>query len=104
MSSRPRPAQRREAVAQDVGDLLGLVDGERGLHGVRDPGGVARRDPRGLGHVADDDHVLGRLADRALDLLVVGVADQEDRVVAAGVAAHLGVHLGDQRAGRVDDA
>ena len=49
-----------------------------------------------------DHHVTGGLTDRALDLLVVGVPDQEHRVAAAGVAAHLGVHLRDERAGRVD--
>ena len=40
---------------------------------------------------------------RALDLLVVAVPDQEDRVAAGGVAAYLGVHLRHQRAGGVDD-
>ena len=46
---------------------------------------------------------LGRnLADRAFDLGVAGVADQDDLAALGGVAAALVVHLGDQRAGRVD--
>ena len=38
------------------------------------------------------------------DLVVVGVADQDDRVALARVADRLEVHLGDERAGRVDHA
>ena len=37
------------------------------------------------------------------DLFVVGVADEDEVVVLARVTTRLGVHLGDQRAGRVDD-
>jgi hypothetical protein len=46
--------------------------------------------------------VLGRLARRADHLFVALVADQHDVVVVGGEAARLDVHLGDQRAGRVD--
>ena len=46
--------------------------------------------------------MLGRLAHRALDLLVAGVADEDDRVALGGELLGLDVDLGDQRAGRVD--
>ena len=42
------------------------------------------------------------LAQGALDLLVPGVADQDHGVTTGGEPAGLGVHLGDQRARRVD--
>ena len=45
---------------------------------------------------------LGRLAGRALDLFVPLVPDQQDAVALAGETPRLVVHLGDQRAGRVD--
>jgi hypothetical protein len=44
----------------------------------------------------------GGLADDALDLDVVAVADQKDRVFLAGVDLGLVVHAGDERAGRID--
>ncbi len=50
----------------------------------------------------DEVHPLGRLTGRADDLLVALVADQQDVDVLAGEPPRLGVHLGDQRAGRVD--
>ncbi len=42
------------------------------------------------------------LADRAVDLGMAGVADQDDRPPARGVAAALDMDLGDERARRVD--
>ena len=46
--------------------------------------------------------MLGRLAGGALDLFVALVADEEDLEVVAREAHRLAVHLGDERAGRVD--
>ena len=46
----------------------------------------------------------GRLAGRALDLLVALVADEDDRVALLGELARLDVDLGHQRAGGVDRA
>ena len=43
-----------------------------------------------------------RLAERALDLLVPGVPDEHDQVALGREPPRLDVHLGDQRAGRVD--
>ena len=48
--------------------------------------------------------VVGRLARGADDLLVALVADQQDVEVLGGEPRGLVVHLGDQRAGRVDRA
>ena len=45
---------------------------------------------------------MRRLALRALDLLVPDVPDEEDRPAVGGEVACLGVHLADERAGRVD--
>ena len=50
----------------------------------------------------DQDRRLGRLAHRPLDLLVAGVPDQDHRVALGRVAPGLDVHLGHERAGRVD--
>ncbi len=47
--------------------------------------------------------MIGGLTGGADDLLVALVADQQDVVVVAGEALGLVVHLGDQRAGGVDD-
>ena len=47
---------------------------------------------------------LGRLAHRALDLLVALVADHDDRVALRGELACLDVDLGHERTGRVDRA
>ena len=58
----------------------------------------------GLLHAADQQHAAGRDAERALDLLVAGVADQDHAAVLARVALDFEMHLGDQRAGGVDDA
>ena len=52
--------------------------------------------------LCDQLDVLGRLARGALDLLVAGVADQQDVVVVGGEPLGLVVDLGHQRAGRVD--
>ena len=43
------------------------------------------------------------LAERALRLVVAGVADQDHLKAAVREAVHLAVHLGDERAGGVDD-
>ena len=50
----------------------------------------------------DQHDVIGRLAHRALDLLVTGVADQDDRVAVGGELQRLAMDLGDERARGVD--
>src|SRR5439155_21584457 len=51
----------------------------------------------------DQDDRLGSLPHRPFDLDVAGVADERDLQAAGGVATRFGVHLGDERADRVDD-
>ncbi len=55
-----------------------------------------------VGDRLDEDGRVGRLADRPDDLLVAGVADEDDRVAGGGVPLGLDVHLGHERARRVD--
>ena len=98
-----RILQLREALPQPLHGFHRLVDGQRGL-----------RQPDHLvlvahGHVVDGVrpvhqlHVVRRLTGGADDLLVALVADQQDVVVVAGEPLRLVVHLGDERAGGVDD-
>ena len=82
-------------------DLAGLVDRQRGLGEV---GERPRRELDGPGvlEVLHQDGPLRRLAARALDLLVAGVADQDDRPLGVGETPRLDVDLGHQRTGGVD--
>ena len=73
----------REALAQPGDDRAGLVDRERGLRDVRDLLGILELERVDVGLGLDEDDVVGRLAHRALDLLVAGVADEDDRVALA---------------------
>jgi hypothetical protein len=99
-----RVEQRGEAFAQQADGLGGLVDRQGRL-----------REPDHLGRVPDLDlrHALRTVdeadAGRGLprgpdDLLVPLVTDQQDVVILGSKPACLVVHLGDQRAGRVDRA
>ena len=99
---RRRVDELREALAQAVHGLAGLVDGERGLGDPHDARGVAHDDVIDLVGGADDLDVVGGLAKRALDLLVALMAHQDDVVVFLREAHGLAVHLGHERAGRVD--
>ena len=96
----PRSAGKRSRSALD--DLVGLVDRERRLGQVGDALGIGRLDALGRAMSSTSRIDVGRLAERALDLLVALVADQEDRLALRGEAARLGVHLADERAGGVD--
>ena len=86
---------------QSGDDLERLVHRERRLGDVGNPVRIGDLQVIDLGHRADQLDRLGRLAHRADDLLVALVSDQDDRIALGGVFARLGVHLGDQRAGRV---
>jgi hypothetical protein len=59
---------------------------------------ASSRNVRGTLHHLDR---VGRLAAGADHLLMVLMPDQQDLVALAGVADRLGMHLGDERAGRV---
>ena len=99
---RGRVQQQREALADRVHDRHRLVDRQRGLGQPGDLGRVAHLE---VGDVLGGLHQLDvprGLACGALDLLVPGVPDQQDVVVLGREPTGLVVHLGDQRAGRVD--
>ena len=97
-----RPGDAREALAQAVDDRARLVDRQRRLRDVGELLGVGDLERVDVGLGLDEHDVLGRLAHRALDLLVAGVADEDDRVAVGGELQRLAVDLGHQRAGRVD--
>ena len=97
-----RAHQSGEPLPQHVHHLGDIVKGQRGLGHVGGAVGIGEVDGRRLLGRRDQPDV-GQLAHRALDLVVVGVADEDHAVVAGGEAAHFAVHLGDQGARGVDD-
>ncbi len=99
-----RPDDVREALAQPADDRVGLVHGQRGLGDVGDAVRVVDLEGVDVGLGLDQHDAVGRLAHRALDLLVARVADEHDRVALRGELLGLHVHLGDERAGGVDRA
>ena len=90
-------------LALDRGQDLGrVVDAQRGLRHHRQL--VAAR--AHLGHVLgvlDQVDALAQLAHRAFDLGVALVADHDEFIALLGQLGHLHMHLGDQRAGGVED-
>ena len=105
MSSAGGRGDLGEPAPQGRDDLGGLVCGERRLGEVGDRALRLERELEPV-HVVgafDDVKPFRCLAESPDDLLVVGMADEDEVVVLARVAARLGVHLGDQRAGGVDD-
>ena len=97
-----RADDRREALAQALDDAARLVDRERRLRDEGDVLGVGELERVDVLLGLDEHDPVGRLAHRALDLLVAVVADEHDRVAGGGEAARLDVHLRHERAGRVD--
>jgi hypothetical protein len=67
---------RREALAQAVDDRARLVDRQRGLRDVGELLGIGDLERVDVGLGLHQHDVLGRLAHRALDLLVAVVADE----------------------------
>ena len=98
-----RTLDRREPFAEDLYDLVRLVDRQRGLREVREVVGIddAKR-PR-LGDVLHEDRSIRRLPGRSDDLLVAGVTDQHDGPVPLREPACLEVHLGHERTRCVED-
>ena len=95
---------RRETPLERLHDLARVVHAERGLRNGGHPLRVGNLGHLGLLYAADQQHAAGRDAERALDLLVARVADQDHAAVLARIALDLEMHLGDQRAGGVDHA
>ena len=98
-----RPDHGREALAQPPDHLARVVDAERGLGDEGDALGVRELEPVDVPGRGDEVDAPVRVADRALDLGVAGVADQHDLAAFPGVPPALDVDLADERAGGVDD-
>ena len=92
---------RGELLPQCGDDLERLVHRKRRLGDVGNPVRIGDLQLIDLGHRSDQLDRLRRLAHGADDLLVALVSNQDDRIALGGVFSCLGVHLGDQRAGRV---
>jgi hypothetical protein len=97
-----RVEQPGEALAELADDGCGLLDRQRGLGQPRDLGGVADLKMRHVAWTADQVQVRGCLAGRSDDLVVSGLADEHNVVIAGGEAPGLVMHLSDQRTGGVD--
>ena len=92
----------RKSALQHVDDLGRLVDRKRGLRDVRDGHVSWKLERFGVGDALDEHRRVGSLAHRADDLFVTGMSDQDDAPSFCRVAPRLNVHLGHERAGRVD--
>jgi hypothetical protein len=100
---RVRPGDVGVLGLEGVDDVAGLVERERGLREVSDTIGVRHLKGFDVGDVRDDLGDIGRFAEGAFDLVVVAVADEDQRVALLGKLDGLNVDLGDQRAGGVND-
>ena len=97
-----RALEGRIALLQHPDDLARLVHRQGGLRQVRERPVRREIDHARLRLGLHQHGAVRRLAARALDLLVPGVADQHDGPIVRGEAARLDVHLGDERTGRID--
>ena len=106
MSSLRGVASVGKRCAQRRHHLRRVVDRERRLRHDGELRRVAHGELLGIGHRLDqvDAPAEARVeaAHRALHLRVAGVADQDHVEAVARVAADFHVHLGDERAGRVE--
>jgi hypothetical protein len=91
-----------KAALERLDDLRRLVDGEGRLRDVGDRRVCRKLESLRVLDALDEDGCVGRLPHRSDDLFVPSVADEDDPVAVSGVAPRLDVHLGHQRAGRVD--
>jgi hypothetical protein len=83
-------------------DLGGVVDRQRGLGDEGEIVGILRREGLGVFRGLDQRHRARRqLPERADHFRMMGMPDQEDFAAALEMDRGLAVHLGDQRAGRV---
>ena len=92
----------REAPAQRGDDVSGLVHRKCRLGEVGELRVGAERERVDVRDGLDQNGRLGRFADRPDDLLVTGMADEDDRVAGRRIPLGLDVHLCHERARRVD--
>ena len=102
MSSLCGPEMFGKPLLQHRDDLGGVVDRQRRLGHESEVVRILRREGLGVFGGLDQRHRARRqLAERADHLRMMGMADQEDFAAALEMDRRLAVHLGDQRAGRV---
>ena len=93
----------REAARQRIDHLARIVDRKRRLRHI---GEIALVDAGQLFDILrrlhQDDRALRQLAERADDFRMAGMADEDHLMAAAEMRLRLAVHLGHQRAGRVE--
>ena len=98
-----RPDDGREPRLEDGDDRRRIVHRQRRLRGVGEPAGSRGSNAARVRDGLDQRGGAGRqLAQRADHLGMPGVADQHDLQALGMVRPRLGVHLGDQRAGRIE--
>ena len=97
-----RPEDGREPATEDLDHRPRVVHRQRGLREVGDLLGVLDDQLLRLLDRVDDDDAAGRLAQGPDHLVVVRVADEDDRAPLLRVPDRLEVDLGDERARRVD--
>src|SRR5579885_2044742 len=92
----------RKSLPEPVDDVFGFIQTERRLRDKRNTRGIADLQAIDVLHGRYQYGRLRRLAQRADDLVVVLMPDQNDRVALFGEFDRLQMNLGDQRAGGVD--
>ncbi len=98
-----RRLDQREFLLQRADDAGRVLDRKRGLGDEAERCRIGRLEARDVGLVLDQRNgAFGQLPHRADHLRMAGMADQEHVAAEALVAHRLLVHLGDQRAGRVE--
>ena len=98
-----RAGDVREALLQQIDHGRGVVHRQRRLRHIGELVGIARREFFHIVQRLDQRDAAGRqLPHGADDFRMAGVADQHDLAAAPVVNLGLAMHLGHQRAGRVD--
>ena len=93
-----------KALQQHANDRRRVVDRQGGLRDVGEVRRVARREARGiLDRLDQADRAFGQLAHGADHFGMAGMADQHDLAIALEMDLRFLVHLGDERAGRVQE-
>ena len=95
------PTISREALLERDDDVLGVVDGKRGLGDIGDGTVGGNRQHLDIGFRLDQMHRRAHLAHGAFHFGMAGMADQDQGAAMGDITLALIVHFGDQRAGGV---
>ena len=94
---------QRKSLGQRRDDLRGVVHGQRRLRDVGEIGRVGRRQPFDiLDGLHQRDGAWWKLSDRADDFWVPVMTDEKNMAAASMMDLGLAMHLGHERAGRID--